>query len=427
MASLVYPGAVHTRFDHSLGVMHLSGLMTAELGLEQDEIELVRLAALLHDVGHGPFSHVSEHSLETFADRSKLRPEQKTEKIHEIISSRIIETDEDIVKILGARKCEDISKLLSIGFGQPVLKSIVSGPLDSDKQDYLLRDSLFCGVKYGIFDIYQLHRSLTLGGNDGEKELWVKKDGIHAIEQYILAKYYLTTNVYRHKVRLITDQMIIRAIRLGIEKDKIEELTKLYSFDGTDDFIVRYKDFDDELFIQKFCIGGKDNSKCRELLLRLRERRLLKQVFACRVNEFRPDVRDVLAKMIDERQKIASDIETSIAVEISKLTGQKVDLDFVIINVFNIRSVREMSRNDEAGILIAGVAGQPPKPFEDESTLFASINERYADEFVEVYAPIDWNTETEKNTIRRKLREPILKIIEDNTLQALKDLENEHV
>jgi hypothetical protein len=221
--------------------------------------------------------------------------------------------------------------------------------------------------------------------------------------------------------------MVIRAIRLGIEKDKIEELTKLYLFDDTDDFIARYKDFDDELFIQKFCIGGKDNSKCRELLLRLRERRLLKQVFTCRVNEFRPDVRDVLAKMIDERQKIASDIETSIAEEISKLTGQKVDLDFVIINAFNIRSVRETSRNDEAGILIAGEAGQPPKPFEDESTLFASINERYADEFVEVYAPIEWNNETEKKTIRRKLREPIFKIIEDNTLQTLKDLENEHV
>lgn len=427
MAYLVYPGAVHTRFDHSLGVMYLSGLMATELGLEQDEIELVRLAGLLHDVGHGPFSHVSEHSLETFANRSTLSAEQQKCKIHELISARIIETDEEFTKILGERRCEDISRLLGKGFGQPVLKSIVSGPLDSDKQDYLLRDSLFCGVKYGIFDIHQLHRSLTLGGNDDEKELWIKKDGIHAIEQYILAKYYLTTNVYRHKVRLITDQMIVRAIRLGVEKDKISELAKLYSFDGSDSFIERYKRFDDGLFMQKFCVSEREDSKCRELLLRLRKRRLLKQVFACRVNEFKPDVRDVLAKMISEKQSLASNIETSIAQEISKLTKQRVDPDFVIVNAFSIRSVREMSRNDEAGILVAGATEQSPKPFEDESTLFASINERYADEFVEVYAPIEWNTETEKKTVRRKLREPMLKIVEENTLQALKELENECV
>lgn len=427
MAYLVYPGAVHTRFDHSLGVMHLSGLMAKELGLEQDEIELVRLAALLHDVGHGPFSHVSEHSLETFADRSKLSAEQKKEKIHELISAKIIETDEEFVEILGEKKCKDISKLLSVGYGQPVLKSIVSGPLDSDKQDYLLRDSLFCGVKYGIFDIHQFHRSLTLGGDNGEKELWIKRDGIHAIEQYILAKYYLTTNVYRHKVRLITDQMIIRAIKLGVEEDKIDEIIKLYFFDSSDSFISRYKEFDDALFMQKFCITGKNDSKCKQLLLRLKERRLLKQIFACRVNEFQPDVRDVLAKMINENKILASNIENSIAKKIKGSTNQEIDSDFVIINAFNIRSVREISRNDEAGILVAGVAEQEPKPFEEESTLFASINERYADEFVEVYAPVKWDTKTEKKTIRRKLKEPILKIIEENTLQELKELENEHV
>lgn len=427
MAYLVYPGAVHTRFEHSLGVMYLSGLMAKELELGKDDTDLVRLAALLHDVGHGPFSHVSEYSLESFADRSQLSPGQKKEKIHELISAKIIETDEEIVNILGERKCKDISKLLSVGYGQPVLKSIVSGPLDSDKQDYLLRDSLFCGVKYGVFDIHQFHRSLTLGGDEGEKDLWIKKDGIHAVEQYILAKYYLTTNVYRHKVRLITDQMIIRAIKLGIEEDKIGELAQLYSFDGSDNFISRYKQFDDALFMQKFCINGEDGSKCKELLLRLKERRLLKQVFDCRVNEFQPGVRDILPNLQNENKKIAKKIEIDIAEKIKELTNQEIDSNFVIINVYNIRSVREISRNDEAGILVAGVAEQEPKPFEEKSTLFASINERYADEFIEVYAPVKWDDDTEKKAIRRKLKEPILKIIEENTLQGLKELENEHV
>jgi len=426
MAYLVYPGAVHTRFDHSLGVMHLSGLMAKELGLGKDDTDLVRLAALLHDVGHGPFSHVSEYSLESFADRSQLSPEQKKEKIHELISAKIIETDEEIVNILGERKCKDISKLLSVGYGQPVLKSIVSGPLDSDKQDYLLRDSLFCGVKYGVFDIHQFHRSLTLGGDEGEKDLWIKgKEGIHAVEQYILAKYYLTTNVYQHKVRLITDQMIIRAIKLGIEEDKIDELIQLYSFDGSDNFISRYKQFDDALFMQKFCINGKDGSKCKELLLRLKDRKLLKRVFDCSVTEFQPGVRDILPNLQNENKKIAKKIEIDIAEKIKELTNQEIDSNFVIINVYSIRSVREISRNDEAGIL---VAGPTPRPFEEKSTLFASINERYSDEFVEVYAPVEWDSDTgKKKAIRRKLKEPILKIIEGNTLQELKELENEHV
>src|SRR4051812_39873863 len=79
MANLVYPGALHTRFDHSLGVCHVAGLMAEELELQDHDRRLVRLAALLHDLGHGPFSHVSEISLERFADRSKLPAELKKE------------------------------------------------------------------------------------------------------------------------------------------------------------------------------------------------------------------------------------------------------------------------------------------------------------------------------------------------------------
>src|SRR5262249_4847126 len=81
LANLVYPGAVHTRFDHSLGVCHVAGLMADELDLPPDQVELVRLAALLHDLGHGPFSHVSELSLERFADRGTLEAGQQKDKI----------------------------------------------------------------------------------------------------------------------------------------------------------------------------------------------------------------------------------------------------------------------------------------------------------------------------------------------------------
>src|SRR5580700_10906446 len=86
MASLVYPGAVHSRFDHTLGVMHVAGQMARSLRLEEDDTAAVRLAALLHDIGHGPFSHVSEYALERYADRSKLRADQKKDKIHELVT-----------------------------------------------------------------------------------------------------------------------------------------------------------------------------------------------------------------------------------------------------------------------------------------------------------------------------------------------------
>jgi putative nucleotidyltransferase with HDIG domain len=90
MASFVYPGALHTRFDHTLGVAHVAGQMADELQLDADEMRLVRRAALLHDVGHGPFSHVSEYALERFADREALPEDHRQEKIHEFITNHLI-------------------------------------------------------------------------------------------------------------------------------------------------------------------------------------------------------------------------------------------------------------------------------------------------------------------------------------------------
>ncbi len=116
---------------------------------------------------------MSESLLERYADRSKLAADQKKEKIHELVTAHLIKHDPDIVQIIGEDTADEIVKLLSVGHGQPAMKAIVSGPLDADKQDYLLRDSLFCGVEYGVFDIHQLRRSLVLHGDGEEKELMI--------------------------------------------------------------------------------------------------------------------------------------------------------------------------------------------------------------------------------------------------------------
>ena len=383
MARLVYPGAVHTRFDHTLGVTHVAGMMADALELDRDSIEIVRLAALLHDIGHGPFSHVSEYALERYAQRQTLGDGQTRDKIHELVTALMIRHNPELLEILGQSRCEKVAKLLEAGYGERVLRSIVSGPLDADKQDYLLRDSNFCGVQYGVFDIHQLHRSLMAHGDAHDRDLMITPDGVHALEQYVLAKYYLTTNVYCHKVRLITDQMILRGIVLGVDKDQIEELHNLYAFDNTEQFTERYAQWDDGRFVHTF--GRHDtDSKCGALLTRLRERKLLKRVFTAKPVDFDPDVREALLPLrAADMDATRVAIEAQIAETLARETSQAMDPDFVIYHAFDVKSVKEMSRNDEASMLVA--KRPAPALFEDESNLFASISEGLKEEFVEIY------------------------------------------
>lgn len=407
LASLVYPGALHTRFDHTLGVCHVAGLMANALELGDEERRLVRLAALMHDLGHGPFSHVSEHVLERYADRSAIPAEQKKEKIHELVTAHLIQNDKHIVDHLGAGDCKQIVQLLSKGLGQPVLKQIVSGPLDADKQDYLLRDSQFCGVQYGVFDIHQLHRSLVLVGNNEEKELAIDLDGVHALEQYALAKYYMTLNVYRHRVRLITDQMIVRAICLGIDVDQIAELREIYSYTGDPAFFDRYVLWDDARLFIRFSEGNHANSACGQLFQRLESRTLHKLVFSEKARSFENS--EVAAQLLavgkPENAILRSAIEQSLAPIIRDYFKCVCDPQTVILHGFDVKSVRTTSRNDEAGIMVNGSNG--PRLFEDESTLFASINDQYADGFIEVYAPVSWESRAQRQRARRELKEPI--------------------
>ncbi|MCF6284453.1 MAG: HD domain-containing protein [Candidatus Hydrogenedentes bacterium] len=411
LACLVYPGALHTRFDHSLGVMHVAGKMAKTLGFDDDGVELVRLAALLHDVGHGPFSHVSEHALERFGDRSKVPENQKMEKIHELVTARIIQEDSEISSILGQHKCADIVSLLSEGHGEPALRAVVSGPLDADKQDYLLRDSYFCGVRYGIFDLEQLHRSIEAPRHHGTRELMLNSDGIHAVEQYVLAKYYMTTNVYRHKVRLITDQMIVRAIALGIEQDRIDELSQLYTFDNSIRFIADYRKWDDARFMryfgdEKFC--GK---LCHELLCRLQRRELLKRVFQGNVKDFAPGVREPLSELSkSENANRRREVEGALANQIAQVFEESVNPEFVILHTFGIKSVKEMSRNDEAGMLVW--SSPDPIYFEQKSSLFASIQEGFDEEYVEIYAPVTWPSRDRRADLCERLKPLITEELE---------------
>jgi putative nucleotidyltransferase with HDIG domain len=417
MADLVYPGALHTRFDHTLGVTHVAGQMAEQLEIKGDDLRLVQLAALLHDIGHGPFSHVSESSLGRFADHGTLREDQKGEKIHELVTANIIEKDEELRRALGAYSVENIVTLLGKGTDRRILKQVVSGPLDADKQDYLLRDSRFCGVQYGMFDLHQMQRSLVTVGDDGEEELMIAQDGVHAVEQFVLAKYYMTANVYRHRVRLITDTMIGRAIKLGIESDGLLQMNRLYRFNNTDDFVRNYLAWDDFRFLETFCPlhEAPPGAKSGAMLRRLRERNLLKQVFTEEIESFDARVREpVKALPKQEKDGIRTEIEQKVAAFLASGLGVEVDPDYVIVHSYDIKSARETSSNDEEGILVQ--RSPYPRAFIEESALFKSINAAYTDKFVEVYAPVTWSSRDQRDELRGAWKEPIKGIITDGCL-----------
>jgi HD superfamily phosphohydrolase len=415
MASLVYPGALHTRFDHTLGVTHVAGQMCQSLGVDGDPRRIIRLAALLHDVGHGPFSHVSESVLESVSGENLAKKAKQKDKIHELITRQIILNSPYFKKPISGHDRESVARLLRDGWDKRIFKEIVSGPLDADKQDYLLRDSYFCGVPYGHYDIRQLHNSFKRITLDGDEALSIEPNGLHSLEQFVLAKYYLTTQVYRHKVRLITDQMLTRGLTLGVEVDKLPFLEGLYRYpvDGDEDALRAYVEnflaWNDARLVEEVLSASNEKTLVADVFRRLRERKLFKRVFQMSLSHFPPSLRIVLPDPGERRAK-RSAIETRIAEFLTSECGVEIPAHLTIFHYYKIESVRTQSKNSERSILITRDGA--PQLFEDESTLFKSIDDKLKDEMIEVYAPVCYGDETQKKALLRKCDERILAIIE---------------
>jgi HD superfamily phosphohydrolase len=199
-AALVFPGAEHSRFGHVLGAMELAGRVYDVLAAKDPGLltpghrspgrRLVRAAALLHDIGHAPFSHSAEELFEDGLD-------------HEAMTSRLLATGEieAIFERHGEGLCAaDVARLLAgeVEGSDRLLAQIVSGELDVDKMDYLLRDSLFCGVRYGSYDLERLLDTIEalVDPESGEWRLGVEEGGVHALEALVMARYYMFTQVY---------------------------------------------------------------------------------------------------------------------------------------------------------------------------------------------------------------------------------------
>lgn len=190
---LVYPGANHTRFEHSLGTMHLASIVCSQLELSKDDTLTVLTAALLHDIGHGPYSHASEKLMKIHGDFS-----------HDEIAALLEE--EPIKKILEENSVDThaVAKIVS---GNHPLAQIIHGDLDVDRMDYLLRDAHYTGVPYGMVDAERLIHSLAYAGN----ELVLNESGLSAAESLLIARTLMGPSVYYHHVGRIAESMFLLA------------------------------------------------------------------------------------------------------------------------------------------------------------------------------------------------------------------------
>ena len=235
LASFVYPGAVHTRFHHSLGAYHLmcqavSELCNKGIDISEEESEAVKAAILLHDIGHGPYSHALENILVAKVN-------------HEQIGLQIMH-----------RMNEDLQGRLTLAiniftnnYPKYFLHSLISGQVDVDRMDYLTRDSFYTGVSEGVIGYDRILKMLTV--YDGE--LMIEEKAVYSAEKFLIARRQMYWQVYLHRAVLVSEMMLVKIIQRVKEifdtKDEgLKTGSALDYFLSTDGQTPHY-------FIEKFC------------------------------------------------------------------------------------------------------------------------------------------------------------------------------
>jgi len=283
-AQYVYPAANHTRFEHSLGTMHLAGAIANNLPVISEELEKrkLRIAALLHDVGHGPLSHLFEPLLSKYMGRD--HEDMSLRIIRESAISRALEEidlDSEEISLLAVGRLADQKR--------PFLDQIVRSSVDVDKMDFLLRDSYHTGAGYGTIDIFRLIYTMdVLEGN-----LAVDATALSTLETFLLARLESFRAIYFHRTTRAAQIMVIKAL---------EEAKDELNFFKTDS-LQEYLKLDDSTLWEML-----KNSRSRKIIQDLDNRKLLKCAY-----EKTFFVRDQLVTNIFNNESVRSQIEEEIA------------------------------------------------------------------------------------------------------------------
>ncbi|GAA0198964.1 HD domain-containing protein [Haladaptatus pallidirubidus] len=335
-ARLVYPSANHTRFEHSLGVYHLACEALTNLGIEGTQAERVRAAALLHDIGHSPYSHTIEELIHRHTDKYH-------DDVHDLISGS------EVGDVLREHDLDpDTIADLIAGAGE--LGQVVSGELDVDRMDYLVRDAHHTGVPYGTIDHERLTRELTF--LDGK--LVLAEGNVQTAESLLVARALMNPTVYNHHVTRISKAMLQRASeRLLSEPDiDAEQLRRMDDHD--------------------LLVALRATPETAEFARRLSHRDLYKRAVWA-------EMQDVPDEIIDADHETIREYETDIA------ENADVDSESVILDVLGRPRMTESSSR----VLVNGDV----RALGEQSTLVRALQQVQRDQWrLGVYAPV---TETE--------------------------------
>ena len=326
LGDLVFPGANHTRFEHCLGVYHLSGRMGKVLDLDDEDITALMAAGLLHDVCHAPFSHTLEESMESITGRNHM------DLARDLILGRIptfMERDRDILdgidsisEILedGGISADMVCDLIAypkstlgpfhIGDEMPYFSSrdymhqVIHGPVDSDQMDYLLRDAHYTGVNLGTIDMERL-LSQMVKYND---QLVLKRGGIVAAEGLVVSRLLMHSSVYFHKTIRTAEMMLVKAVDEAMDQGC--DMSEMYLMTDSD-LIQRLMSF-----------GGKASDITRNIMLR----RLYKKAYILYFSSLSDD--DVI-----ELARYASDPDARKELEGRIAARAGVDVSDVIVDM----------------------------------------------------------------------------------------------
>jgi HD superfamily phosphohydrolase len=293
LAFLVYPGATHSRFEHALGTYHLARRALALLderdalaAVPRDACSAVRIAALLHDIGHYPFSHALE-------EIGALHHEEVARPL--ITEGAVADA---LRRAMGEHLPDEIMALIR-GESRSPLQRLISGSLDLDKLDYLRRDAFMCGVPYGEIDVDRLLNSLTVVDGPSGLEIGIVEKGLSALESLLFARYQMYRNVYwHHAVRSAT----------AMYKRLVEDAMNAGSLDAQ-----TLAAFTDEGLLHDL-----EHRAPSPLLAALRERRLYKRAFQCPAADLPPDA----AEWIADDPALTHRVENALASELGLGRGE---------------------------------------------------------------------------------------------------------